>query len=430
MIAAAQLDSLFACPSSVMHPDGMLRVITQGDAPEASAAIRLLGQHVHGAPFDLPGECDKRHADRERVAAMVAYGVKAWADLRQPFQGEMLLVNRAIPSMLDGQSLNVRIDVLQPAGPLFLAWFPQPMAEGYAQRMIGSAWSLWQRLNRPKELIVRGVAVFLHNQIFRVFKYGADELAEWEAEATAKVKAGGYNVGPACARCPIFASCPARRAVAEHVGAAYCLANREQAIKYLAGATEDNRDAPELREAIDDMTMLTRLAQADIDLAKELIRGVVVRLGPIRLASGLSLVNRRFEQRTLDPVKAWRVLRSHLPDAEILEAARLSLPRLLAAKSASYGRGEKDTARATLEQDLQKAGAVNVTETFRLDEVDLEQEKDSEHPGDDSRAQQRSGGTDVGASAGGREQQVGGGGAAGRPAAGEPRPADGNAQGA
>lgn len=415
VIQAAHLDSLMACGPSVML-DGYTRIRRRDRDGEAARA--LMSWHLNQQPTTLKAQCEGRGANEERVAEMFAFALQTWADVRDKFP--KLLVDRTANTTIgDELHLVSRIAVASPIGEtsaIFLEWFADDAGDGYKHRMTGLAFGLWSQLGRPEDDI-RGIIAFVRNRYIRVMRWTADELREWERELLAQVRAQAgaeiaYTPGRQCVSCPIFATCPARKGLVDNLTARFL--GHGTGARFLAGATEETKDSQEVRATLDDLTLLVKLTQADIDAAKELIRSTVERVGPVKLDSGLSLVMRRIETEALDPVKAFRPLRSHLPDADILAAARLSLPKLLAAKAGSYGRGEKTTARDSLKNDLTKAGAVNVTVTYRLEEVDLTETQDDERcttvrpgsatEGNHPRADSGGGKREVGGVAGGDEK--------------------------
>ena len=148
-----------------------------------------------------------------------------------------------------------------------------------------------------------------------------------------------------------------------------------KATTLLAGLTPENKNDPAVGATVDELIFRSRLAQKAIDDVKDLVRQAVERVGPIPLANGLALGLRPQEVRSLDPVKAFKVARQHLPDTDILDAMKISLPKLLAAKAAQHGRGEKKNARIQLEEELKAAGAVTVTVRHIMEEMDLDTPK-------------------------------------------------------
>jgi hypothetical protein len=386
-IRCSSLDSLFACPQSVLA-DGAVNIDTAGEAAEIGAAVHtLLATHIatRGLGCDVAGECARRGiADaEEEVGQLVLAGQRAWDELKQYFpqpKPEQFVSCQ----VTDKYTLAGTCDVLSAAGKgaIFADWKTGRVDEGYHQQMFGYAYCCWNMLGRP-EAEIAGVVVFLRHRYHRIVKYTPARLREWEADLVRNVLSTphSYSPGNQCAQCKVYAGCEARRQIVagtlhammdppEPTAQAAHRAFLATANQLLSGLTVENKSDPAVARALSELRFRLKLAGQAIENADSMIRQAVQRVGPIPLENNTELALRDYEQKSLDPLKSLRVIRPHLSDADIAGAMKLSLPKLRDAVGSKHKRGEKKAAIALMEQELDAAGAIETTTRQRLEVVD------------------------------------------------------------
>jgi hypothetical protein len=429
------LDGLFACPPSVLDESGLVRLSTAGEAAELGKVVHALAaSYIETGSFDLKGECARRGFEAaEEAAGLLTYAAKAWDELKRFFKQPK--TERVVNSdMIEADGTHYQLtgtcDVLSPVGDkgaIFADWKSGYLDEGYHQQMFGYAYCLWCLMGRPEEAQIVGVVVFLRHRYYRIVKYDANQLREWERDLKRNVlpRSGTYHPGGQCARCGLYAGCEARRQLVGGTLQALMLPHDlpaddphrrflSTAQRLLSGLTVDNKDQPEVQQALTELRFRLKLAKKVIEDAEELQRRAVERVGPIPLADDTHLALRNTEQKVIDPLRAMKCLRSHLSDQDIADCMRLSLPKLKLKKAGKYLRGEKRAATEQLEKELESAGAINVSIRQRLEAVDLstESEKADESVAPDVRPGQPATGAVAGAAQRGGQRQVvrGGGG--------------------
>lgn len=410
-IRCSSLDSLFACTPSVIGNETdppHVRIDSSGEAAEGGNVLHeLLASYIRTGGYDIKGVCQRRgYTDEEQVAELIVPGVRAWNEVKRFFPTpavERKVTSDPLTTATGEYQLTGTADVLSPIGTtnaVFLDWKSGYIDDGYHQQMHGYAYCIWCILGKPEKTEIAGVVVFLRHRYHRVVKYTADDLKAWEHNLTHNVLASlnRYRPGRQCAHCPLYATCPARQEIvcatinsmlapqedadSENPYAHFI----QKATALLAGLTPENKNLPEVGQMVDELIARARLAQKAVDDVRGLIRSAVERVGPIPLEGGLSLALRPQEVRTLDPAKAFKIARQHMPDADILKATKISLPQLLAAKAGQFARGEKTKAKIQLEEELREAGAVTVTTRHILEEMDLEKEKERDDNAETLRA--------------------------------------------
>lgn len=442
IIRCSGLDGLFACTPSVLDDTGMVRTSSAGAPAELGKVVHsLAASYIDQGSFDLKGECSRRGFDDEEDAASLAtYAVKAWDELRRFFKEpktERVVQSGIIESATGSYQIAGTCDVLSPVGDkgaIFADWKTGYLDEGYHHQMFGYAYCLWHLMGRPEDAEIVGVVIFLRHRYYRIVRYNAARLREWEYDLVHNVlsQMRVYRPSSQCSKCGVYAGCEARRQIVSGTLQALMLPNDlpaedphrrflATAERLLTGLTVDNKAEPEVRRALSELRFRLKLAKKVIEDAEELQRRAVEKVGAIPLEEGTELALRNTEQKALDPLRAMKVLRNHLADQDIADCMRLSLPKLRAKKAGKYLRGEKRAATDQLEKELDAAGAVNVSIRQRLEEVDLSQEttKDKERTDEsitpDVRAGQPADGEGAGAAERRGQRQVvrGGGGASG-----------------
>jgi hypothetical protein len=419
-IRASEMDDLFECTPSVVGAGGV-RVRSAAGAPAKLGKIihSLAASFIESGKFDVNNECQRRGFDeQDEVSRLMYYVVQTWQDVgkffRMPlcervFKGPTL-ETPAGPCRVEG-TLDVFSPVWKPVEGkaaseqaaaksnrlIFADWKSGRVDGGYSNQMFAYAYLLWNWKGRPDDIDITGIVAFLQHRYQRVAKYDAASLKAWEYDLrhNALSRTDTYRPGGHCAECPIYHSCEAQQQMTRSAMTAIvlpaaippddtaALATRK-ALDILASITPDNKNEPEVRDAVATFLHRRKVIQKAIDIGAEVLKAAVQRVGPIDTGDGYSAVVRDVEIETLDPVKAAPILKRHLSDAEVMGACRMSYPKIRAAVASKFGRGEKKSARERVEKDLEAAGAVTVATQQRLEELEIGNVEQSATEGTDA----------------------------------------------
>lgn len=397
-LRCSELDQLFACPPSVLlEGDGVVRIsgTRAGDAALlGSVCHEAAGLCVKGEGYDLDAIVERTglsEKSAQQVPLLVSYAIEAWEELSQYFPSPQheASVEGQVWKIGDSESqLSGTIDLCSPAGAdraVFLDWKSGYIDDGFHQQMAGYAHLLWEFMDRPDNISITGVVVFLRHRYFRIIKYTAEALRLWEQNLLRNVlTSDDYKPSSKCRFCELYAQCDARRLVVistidsimgtstEKPDAQGWLERAKVALTQL---TEDSKLESEAGEVVHDMMFRTRLLQKVMDDVKALLRETIARVGPIPTGDGMALALRRVEVGKLDPVKAIPVLRNYLSETQIAKISTISKPKALDAYAAQHTRGKKTEARKMLEEQFSEAGAINIVVRHQLEEVQLEEDE-------------------------------------------------------
>jgi hypothetical protein len=399
VIRCSSLDELVACTPSVIGQDGTVRVKTSTEAAELGKVVHTLAAAMaQGNKPDIRGECNRAGIDdTEDASKLFAYAAQVWNDprVKAMFGKPGLRIEYAVKSPVESAAgktytLAGTLDValaMSETEAYFLDWKSGFVDEGYHQQMFGYAYLLWVKLGRRPDTTITGVVAFLRHRYLRVVKYTAERLQQWEHDLAYNVlaNAGTYHPGKQCVNCAAYHGCKARQestrgtmlalmpAAGPDEGSTEHARSLAKATTILASLTPENKNEPEVREAVAMLRFALKLAHKWVEDGEALIRDAIDRVGDLPVGDDAKLTKRTVEVRSLDPAKAIAVARRYLSEAELAEAMRLSLPKILAAKAAKHMRGEKKAARELLEKELEAAGAVTVAVQRRLEEVDAKE---------------------------------------------------------
>ncbi len=423
-IRCSSLDKLFACTPSIMAGPEHVRISPTNDAAELGKTVHELAESwVANGDYDLGPRCDMMglsETQRGDVVKLMGYVTRSWEELKPYFPNPV--VEQPIKSDVidgeDGKQYQIvgTTDINSAIGTdnaIFLDWKSGFLDDGYHQQMFGYAYSIWCALGRPPNTLITGVVVFLRHRYYRVAKYTATQLSQWEYDLVHNVLPASdkFRPGKQCRFCDLYASCPARRAVvanmldtlmpkASGTGKTEYDQFLEDAKGLLAGLHKGNKDAPEVGQTIEKLSFRIRMAQQQIDDAKALIRGSVARVGDIKLTGDYVLTLREVEVNKVKAVKALKLLRTKMSDTEICQAMKLSMPTLMGLYAKRFPQGQRSAAREQLFNELKDADAISVDVQHRLEEVDMskiEMTKKESKDGNKSRGNTASGGgTDQG----------------------------------
>lgn len=393
-IRCSSLDSLWACtPSVLASGPSVIRISTANDAALlGNVCHEAAAQWVRDNDYDLTALAEARGLDeshRDDANLLMNYVHRAWDELERFFpkpQVEAAASTKDQPWSVAGHDYYLKgtIDLCSPVDgsrAIFLDWKSGYIDDGYHQQMAGYAFLLWHVMGRPDTISITGVVVFLRHRYYRVLKYDADMLRQWEYDLCHNVlpATDEFRPGKQCRWCDLYASCGARQAVVygsidEIMGGASDPDNPtwlDKAREVVGQLTEDNKTSSLVADVFNDLIFRVRLCQQAIDNAKSMMRDAVERVGPVPLSDSTALVLRDQHVEKLDPAKALPVLQAHLSDGQIAQCTRLSLPKLLRTYTDQHARGQKKAMREQFHTKLAEAGAITLEVRRVMEEADL-----------------------------------------------------------
>jgi hypothetical protein len=278
------------------------------------------------------------------------------------------------------------MDVLSPVGgtsAIVVDWKSGMIDEGYTNQLAGYAYLTWNALERHPEAEITTVTVFLRYGYYRTVKWKAADIQAWEADLLRNVAVASppYKPGVHCEHCPHYASCEARREIVRGVMSSLVMTETEakqagirkitdEIATLLSGLTVATKDEPLVGQTLADLMFRVRLTQKALDDAKQLIRGTVAQVGAINLHDGTELRFHSMEVNEVNPPKAMKVLARHMSNADIHNAMKLSLPKLLDTVTLGQVPKMKPVVRDELMQALKGVGALTTKTINRLEQVE------------------------------------------------------------
>lgn len=387
---------------------GLIRIKSSHVAAEIGHVIHDLAESwINTGDYNMVQRCEARgleEDDRKDIPRLMSYMSKSWETLKEFFPN--LIVEQSVRSDVitadDGGKYQIvgTTDVSSAIGTdnaIFLDWKSGYIDAGYRNQLFGYAYSIWCSLGRPQNTLITGIAVFLRHNYYRVVKYDATMLSQWEYDLTHNVLPAKdqYNPGKTCEHCSLYACCPARKELVHNM--IDCLvpkATPGPVTKYgqflaeskelLASLTEENKASPSVGAMIEKLSLMMKLAQQQIDETKDMIRTAIKRVGPIVLPGSVELNMKRVEVNKVDASKGMRTLNKHMSSGNICSAMTLSLPKLMESYTKRFKRGEKTAARKQLFEALQDANAIEVKVQYRLEEQDVRRIKKETKNGSDT----------------------------------------------
>ena len=411
-LRCSALDALWCCTPSVLAdgPD-IIRISRSGKPAEVGKLCHDCGEGIaKETGYDIKQLASRYELDEEDVEGcypLLNYGQRAWDELKQYFPQPQVEAHVTGPEIIgaDGNTYQIAgtIDVCSPSGgdqAIFLDWKSGYIDDGYHQQMAGYAYLLWNFMGRPDKIQITGIVVFMRHRYYRVLKYTAGSLAQWEHDLLYNVLGSPdeYRPSTKCRFCDLFATCQARQAIVNGtIDTVLGVRNPDddpgwydRGKQVLSQLTEDNKDNKTVGEMVSDLIFRIRLTQRAIDDAKAMLRDAVNRVGPIRTThvddddgNDAYLTLREVSSRFInDNRSAMAVLRQFLSDSQIADCSKLSVPKLLETYAKNTQKGTKKDARERMTKTLEDAGLIGERISKRLEEVELPNE--GETNGNDS----------------------------------------------
>lgn len=397
VVRCSNLDSLLQCPASILaNGPGLIRISTSGEAANLGKAVHdCCATLVPSGVYNIDEAAERYGLSEESRAdatKLLFYATKAWVILSRYFNpdpNQRIVEAAATGPILSGAGMDYQvagtIDLCSPIDKdkaIFLDWKSGYLDDGFHGQMTGYAYLLWNHMGRPEQVSITGVVVFLRHRYWRVVRYNADTLNQWEHDLVHNhlSRPDCFRPGRACPHCELFASCQARQAVSiqtirEVLGGDSEHPDKpgwwDRAKAVLSQLTVDNKGEPVVGETIAEVIFRIRMLSTLIESAKGVLRESLKQVGPIPLGDGIQLGMREIEVEKLKPEAAIPILRNYLSDGQLASAMTLSLPKILTIYANSRV-GEKGWKRAQARNELlkmlQDSGAVMVLRQERMEE--------------------------------------------------------------
>lgn len=397
-VRCSSLDSLFSCPASILASGpALVRIAAENEAASLGKAVHeCCATLIPKGSYDVDAASERHGISDEaksEAIGLLFYATKAWQVLAKYFNpdpGQRITeagVTGPVLENIGGEQYQITgtIDLCSPVDQdkaIFLDWKSGYIDDGFYQQMSGYAYLLWCHMGRPERVSITGVVVFLRHQYWRVLRFNAEMLGQWERDLIRNQlnRPDSFRPGRACPHCELFSTCPARQAVSVQTikdilgGADH--PDRpgwwDRAKAVLSQLSVDNKAEKVVGETVSDVVFRIRMLSALVDAAKDVLRDSIRRVGPIPLGDGVELGLRPVFIEKIRPEVAMPLLRNYLSDGQMTGCMTLSLPKLLTTYANSKP-GEsgwkKSVARKMLHGKLLDAGAVTVTRQERLEEV-------------------------------------------------------------
>ena len=398
-IRCSSLDSLFDCPQSVLLDTLSVGRPTSPAAEMGNVCHAALASYISSDSLEIDSFLSASSLDaeaaRDEAMMLVSYGTSEWSyggEDRKPLSA--YFSNPQLEASIEGPTLSCSdgneyritgtVDCCSPAGideAIFLDWKSGYIEDGYQQQMAGYAYLIWNHMGRPVDVTITGITVFLRGRYYNVVKFTDKTIVEWENNLIHNIlPSKEYSPGSSCRFCPVYAACEARSAVVRRTIDDVMGTSTEKpdepgwmdrAKDLLASLDESNKSDPAVAELVSDMLFRVRLISQVSDNAKAILKEAITRVGPIPLSDDSVVGLRSVERKKLDPMLALPVLRRCLSETQLAKAMRLSLPDITNAYASSRPRGKKGAAVEEITQHLRDAGAISITEQFRMEQMSV-----------------------------------------------------------
>lgn len=382
-LRCSSMDKLFACPPSVMGHPGMVPIsIMSGDAARAGQIVHgLLADYIQTGTYNVAEACGREgvidDSGVENISQLVDYGIRCWQEMEQYFTDarvECHVESEVLSSPIGDVQLDGTTDVLSPIGVsngVFLDWKTGWIDKGHSNQGYAYAKCMWDLLGQPEQCVITGVFAYLRHRYYRVVKYRPSDIKDWTNDLTrnvlARAEKAEFSPGEQCNYCDYYSTCKARSRVTEGLIDTLMLGQThssndeyqrwlegvQHSIAHMTEATEQ-----EAGEAVSTLYERTRMLDRMVGDLKAMLRDAAEKHGPLPMGGDMELAIEEQERRTLDSVPALRVMRRHMSDTQIAEAARFSLSKALDIYAKQVHTQERSAAKAELAEALEKGGAV------------------------------------------------------------------------
>ncbi len=385
---------MWKCTPSVINDGSGVRISLHNEAADVGkVAHELSADYVDDGEYSIGKRSNDAGLDnchRDDLIDLMSYVVRAWDELEKYFpMPKTECVVESDVFEVDGKKYQIKgtSDVLSAIGTnngIFADWKSGYVDSGYHQQIAGYAYTLWCVLGRPADCTITGIVVFLRHRYYRVVKFDATKLSQWEYDLTHNIipRRNVYSPDKQCLHCDRYVSCEARKSMVEATIDTMLLRNRsgdssdyvtflDDAKDLISGLTEENKNDPKVAQAIRMLSHRVAMINQVSKNAKDLIREAVSRVGDIPIDENTALTMRQLKIKKVDPVRGIKVLRRHLSDSELCESMSLSLPKLTTCYASHAKRGNKFAAKEQLTRELERASAITISTQDRLEEIDI-----------------------------------------------------------
>jgi hypothetical protein len=299
LIHCSKLPSFFDCSSSVVparNPYNPPRMV----ANTGHAVHEAMADVVEKKEPDLDALSEKYNCDRTELAVLVAYGRRAWKELK----GHLPAPRVEVPIKSD--LVIGRTDVLHHDGDtgVILDWKSGRIRRNALNQVIGYGHAAADSFGMPRSGKITTIVVWLQFGEYEIRSVDREYLDQWGKAFQAQRKAIGKQWGPgdACTYCQRQLECGAR---AQYLRAT-CNALERVDIKAITPAQiADLWDKSRmLKKALEQFESSARMHAAN---------------GGIELPDGRKLVIQTRKKHLVDPMVAWPIMKKkhHFTDQEI-----------------------------------------------------------------------------------------------------------------
>lgn len=331
----------FDCPSSMLDVVAPVN-IPSDDSDLGTAAHYALSLVVMGADPDLGEIALTYGVDVDDLGPLVAYGRKAWAELRPLFGGAA-----EVEVPLESDITSGTADLLRADAEAVVVgdWKSGRNRRSYRKQVQAYAYAARARHGMPASGVITAIVIWLRHAEFEVLHFTAEHLDAFRADYLALERSIGKEFAPGdhCFGCRRSLECEARAAYLRSAGAALVAANDSEALEPAK------------------LAALYPMAQA-VEKAVEAYRSALrlaLAKGPLALEDGrqLELVDER--RAVIDPRAAWPVLTANgFNDADIARTLTMAKGKIESVAGDKAPAKEKGKHKAAILRALEQAGAL------------------------------------------------------------------------
>jgi hypothetical protein len=361
-LRCSSLDSLVKCPPSVLAQ--LPRQKPGNDAADLGTAVHtalaMYVKHHHLEPYKGTEDW------AEDVDELVHAGAQAWDQLSRVFH--LASPEMPVHAKASGFTLEGTADVLglvkgDENKPAIVDWKTGFVDHGHKFQMRGYALCVWDMCSRPEEMEVLTATVYLRTGQIEYARHKPTDLLAFEREVTRNVlpKYQTFSPGEHCINCECYVSCTARKSATNDTITSILNGTGEfdKYAKLLQQVTRENRNLPEMAEAVRELRFRTKLLEQVTSAANKVLREAVINHGPLPTSAETHLVVEERTKKVVDPQRALPALGAILSPEQINSAMTLSVPKLVAACAQGYDKNDKKSARLQVLQALEKVEAVH-----------------------------------------------------------------------
>jgi hypothetical protein len=367
-VRCSSLPLLMACSNAVLNPDGLRFVESENPTATLGTDVHAVCESlVKTGAYDLAALKNKHtEPDYERACIQFHNFLKLWAVARDYMPQAQTEVYHEAWVVGTGVMLTGNIDCVQfdKAEAFILDYKTGRTHEDHFHQMAGYGFLCWDKAGRPAVYTVHVSCVYLEDNSVHPYTFTADSLAAWADDVVKAMGQPRYTCGRKCGTCPLQDTCPA-----------YAVYARQAVGLLTTGVLKDIEDGVNVFRQLDadeSGQIVDRVYVVDkaLDRIRLCLRNEVKAKGRVGLGDGKEYILQKWEEKSMDPVRAAPVLARRLPGFRLegmaATLAKFSLNEVLDAYAARAAKGQKTRARNDLFAELDAAGAIVRIEGSKL----------------------------------------------------------------